>query len=500
MISNIYNSFTNTNLLKKYTQYQLKPKNIASFTSANENSTKSLSEEDSGMTHTSWLYVNDIHGKMTKMERIVGMSQEFDVTPPSNWGFFDKNNKVSKFKVSSGDIVIGANYKNNQVAGKFLDWCGFLASALGNHEMDVAEPGNLAKILDSSRCKMLAINVETKANSPLNGRFEKSIIVDKDGEKYGIIGIAPSDMFERVKINNSLADIQVKSTEDTINLVKEEVEKIKNQGVNKIVLLSHSSLPNDKRMAKEIDGVDIIFSAHTHDLIKGIKEGENLLYSKSGEPVVITQAGKNGDYIGVLNVDFNKDGVIKRVQNNVIPVAPYYRPLFVKDTVEKIIGKPEIVGRVRKAVPLPKNILIEDNPHGNIIVDAMRKELDTEIALLNAGNIRGGFSEGYPVDSRLVSDITPFEDKMMILNLSEKQIVDAIKFGCSTIPTNTKPGILLVSGLKYKCNKQGELLSLEYIDKENKSHPIDVKNPREDKNTLWQLMISLQWAAIITYL
>ena len=60
-------------------------------------------------------------------------------------------------------------------------------------------------------------------------------------------------------------------------------------------------------------------------------------------------------------------------------------------------------------------------------------------------------------------------------------ILDAIKYGCKSIPTNTKPGILFVSGLKYKCNKQGELLSLEFIDKNNQSHPIDVNNPREDK-------------------
>jgi len=70
---------------------------------------------------------------------------------------------------------------------------------------------------------------------------------------------------------------------------------------------------------------------------------------------------------------------------------------------------------------------------------------------------------------------------MMILELSEKQIVDAIKHGCKSIVTNSKPGILLVSGLKYKCNKNGELLDLEYIDKDNKSHKIDVNNPRTDK-------------------
>ena len=152
-----------------------------------------------------------------------------------------------------------------------------------------------------------------------------------------------------------------------------------------------------------------------------------------------------------------------------------------KDSVEDIIGKPEIIGKVKAAVAPPEQRLIENNPHGNLIADAMRNELGTDIAILNAGNIRGNFSEG-TVDSRLISDITPFEDKMWIIGLSEKQIVDAINVGLKSLTkSSNKPGILLVSGLKYKANKQGELLDLEFIDKNNQVHKIDVKNPDPNK-------------------
>jgi 2',3'-cyclic-nucleotide 2'-phosphodiesterase (5'-nucleotidase family) len=442
--------------------------------------------DDKNLTHTSWFYINDLHGKMTKMERICNMAKEFDATSSTqHWEFFKNttDDKVGKFKVSSGDIFIGANRNNNKVASQFLNWSGFIASALGNHEMDVTEPGDLSEFIKNSGCKMLALNVEVKPDSPLNGRFQKSIVVERNGEKYGIMGIAPSDMFDRVKINNSLSDIKVENVEQTIKSVQKEIDNLKSQGINKIILLSHSGRSNDKRIAKETDGIDLIFGGHTHDLFKGIEDGVNLLYSKSGEPIVLTQAGKNGEYVGVLNVDFNKNGVVVRAQNNIIPTSMYNRPLPIKDSVEKIIGKPEIVGKVNTAVPMPKHILIEDNPHGNLIADAMRVELDADIALLNTANIRGSFTPGSEIDSRLLADISPFEDKMMLLSLSEKQIVDAIKVGLETSFNNkaNKPGILLVSGLKYKCNTKGELLSLEYVDRNNVSHPIDVKNPRTDK-------------------
>lgn len=436
------------------------------------------------LTHTSWFYVNDVHGKMTNMERIYNMTKEFDATPAAKIApaFWNKNTgDVSKFKVASGDIILGANYIHNQVANKFLDWSGFIASALGNHELDVVEPGNLAKLLSDSKYKMLAANVDIKEGSPLVGKIQKSMVVERDGEKYGLIGIAPEDMLERVKMNNTLKDFSVKNDDETIKIVQDEVNKLQTQGINKIIVLSHEGTKKDQRLAQETSGIDLIFGAHTHDLIEGLQEGVNLFTSKSGEPVILTQAGKDGENVGILNVDFDENGVVKKAQNNVIKTKNYNRPLFVKDSVEDIIGKPEIIGKVKAAVAPPEQRLIENNPHGNLIADAMRNELGTDIAILNAGNIRGNFSEG-TVDSRLISDITPFEDKMWIIGLSEKQIVDAINVGLKSLTkSSNKPGILLVSGLKYKANKQGELLDLEFIDKNNQVHKIDVKNPDPNK-------------------
>lgn len=443
----------------------------------------SPTENNSKLTHTSWFYINDIHGKMTKMERIYNVAEEFASTPSANVfpNFFtNATDNVSKFKVNSGDILIGANHNNNKVASEFLRWCKFDASIPGNHEFDVPEPSNLAQLIKDTDTTFLAANIKVKTGSPLEKRFEKSKIIERDGQKYGLIGISPSDMTERVKMNHSMSDIEVENIDDTIRTVQNEVVKLQQQGINKIVLLSHSGLTNDKKILKEVSGIDLIFSAHTHELIKGVELGKNLFYSKTGEPVVMTQAGKDGEHAGILNVDFDENGVIKKVQNNIIDINNYNRPLYVKDSVEKIIGKPEIVATVKSTVAPPKNRLIEDNPHGNLIADAMRNELGTDIALLNAGNIRGHFPEG-KVDSRLVADITPFEDNMMILNLTEKQIIDAIKVGVASLKSGSKPGIMLVSGMKYSCDKNGNLLSAEFVDKNNESHKIDVNNPSTSK-------------------
>lgn len=449
-----FNSYPNSNIIKQDMQ-------------GHEN-TSTPQNKKHPAAKTSIFYLNDVHGKMTNMERIKTVSDVFDKSP--------KDENTVRLKLASGDIILGANFISNMVASKFLNWIGVSANALGNHELDVV-PSRLAELLKNANFKLLAINASVAPTSPMAGKIQKSTIEERDGQKFGIIGVAPSDMAERVKLNDSMKDIKIDDFDTTIRKVQEEVNNLRSKGINKIILLSHSGLKQDKKIAQETEGIDIIIGGHSHEMVKDIKQGENLFYSKSGEPVVITQAGKDGENVGVLNVEWTDDGVLSKVQNNVINTRKFNRTLPSRTAVEEIIGKPEILGTVAYADPEPKNRLIANNPHGNLIADAMRQELGTEIAILNAGNIRGHFDVG-KVDSRLINDITPFEDKMLVGSLSEKDIVDALKVGGkSLVSHNSKPGILLVSGMKYTLNDKGELLDLSYQDKDGNEHKIDVNNP-----------------------
>ena len=385
---------------------------------------------------------------MTNMERICEMARLFDANSTSS----------TKLKLASGDILLGSNPMTNKVASHFLNWIGVKNNGLGNHELD-ATPAALAESLKDAKYNLLAANVTVDPNSPMAGKIKKSVIEENNGVKFGVIGTAPSDALVRVGTRESLEDIKIDNVDTTIKKIQEEIDKLKAQNIDKIILLSHSGKDVDKRIVQETSGIDIVLGGHTHDLYKGVKEGENLLYSKSGEPVVLTQIGKDGEYVGVLNVEFDKNGVLTKVQNNVMRTGSFTRKLPFKTAVESIIGKPEVLGTIKSAPPSPQDRLIANNPHGNIIVDAMKNELGTDIAILNAGNLRGFFAEG-EVDSRRINDVTPFEDKMMICNLSEKQIVDAIKVGAkSFVNPGHKPGILLVSGLNYTVSDKGQLIA-----------------------------------------
>ena len=396
----------------------------------------------SGNIKTSIFYINDYHGKSINMERTMSASNTFDA---------NNKNKTDTdvLKLSSGDIMVGEDVTINKAAVLFQNFIGIRASAVGNHEHDIQ--GNVDKVLQY-------------------------------GHKYGIIGSTPVDLFTRTKLGPLQRDISVDDAVQTIKDIQTEIDALKKQGVNKIILLSHLGNTFEKIVATQTSGIDVILGGHSHDLIQSVKEGENLLYGKDGDPVIITQAGKDGKSFGILNLEFDNNGIIKKVQNNIGYTKDFHRNMPLEYIFNKLFKNNKVYGEIKSAPPEPKDLLIDPNPHGYFIADCMRKDSGCDIALIQSANMRGYFEKGQ-VDDRILNDILPFKNELYKIKYSEKDIVDAIKFACdkSFNSHSHKPGMFYVSGLKYSVNDRGKLLSMSFVDKNGNETPINVENPRYDK-------------------
>ena len=460
------NTYSNANFIKNYPQ-----KHKASFSSNNKttSSTKDANTKNKPV-NTSIFYVNDIHGRITNMYRIKTMHNLYMSNKP----------KADIMNLASGDIMVGADDNTNIAATMFLNSIGVTATALGNHEFDMT-PEQLAKNTQNAKFKLLGINLRVDENNDLHSRLEKSFVQEVNGNKYAIIGIAPPDLYERIRGNSSRDKVKVDDFEKTIKDVQNEVKKYREQGINKIIVLSHCGMQKDQRLAKEIEDIDIILGAHTHELFEGIKEGVNLFYSKKGEPVIITQAGENGMYAGFINVEFNDKGVITKAQNNIYETKQFKRDIPLRKAFDIIYGPPEKLGVIAHADPPPKRRLVDPNPHMYFIMDAVRSEMGVDLALINAGNIRDYFEAG-PIDSRQLFEIVPLKNKVVVHDLSEPELVQALKNGAkSYIHPGFKPSIVIPSGLKYTVTTKGEIKSATYIDKDGKQIPIDINNPNPNK-------------------
>ena len=421
-------------------------------------------------------YLNDIHGKSINMERLASVSNTFD-------SFQKSQPDVDRLKLSSGDIQLGHDEKINEVAVKFQNAIGIQATAMGNHEFDLAwkKSGKLLNLLEQIQYKLLANNVYINNSEKVQNKLQNYTIEEINGHKYGIIGTSPVDLISRLRQGTLTENLRVHSLDETIKQVQRDADELKKQGVDKIILLSHVGYEGDILLARATDGIDIILGGHSHDLLRDIKEGKNLFYSKSNEPVIITQGGRDGTHFGILNVEFDEKGIIKKAQNNISYTDYFRRNAPMRYIFETILGKPEKIGYIESAEKPPKKVLTEPTGHANFILDCMKEDCDAEIAIMPSPEIRGFFDEG-TLDTRTLNEILPFKNKAVVVNYTEKEIVDAIKFASTSLQNkDNKPGIMEVSGLEYRTNKDGDLLSMAYIDKNGTKTPIDINNPRQDK-------------------
>jgi len=427
-------------------------------------------------TKASIFYVNDVHSNLINLEKLKSASDSFDSFTPSE--------KTDKLKFSAGDISVGRDENFSKLGIAFENATNIMASAGGNHEFDLYKK-DLVDALKDNNYKLLGINVIIPETSEENKEIRKEVtnsyVQEINGTKYGVIGVMPFDFMFHLSDAEEYKDFEILQIEKTIPLLQKEIDKMKEQGVNKIILLSHAGFIADKELAQSIEGIDVIIGGHTHDLIKGIQEGKNLFYSKkTGEPTIITQAGRNGDYFGVLNLEFDENGLITTAQNNVTKSAPFQKNLVMKFFIDRTIGKPKIVGVINSA-PKHEHTLITENPSADFVMDAEKSELGVDIVLTNSGNFRSSFEAGNLTD-RDLKTLTPFDNKVWIVKLTEKEIVDALKVGAkSLIDEDNMPGIIQCSGLKYTVSKSGELKNVTYLDKDGEEKQIDVNNPNPFK-------------------
>ena len=78
--------------------------------------------------------------------------------------------------------------------------------------------------------------------------------------------------------------------------LQEKVNEVKAAGAQVVVLLSHNGADTDIKLASRLSGIDAILGGHTHDAIPRALEIAN-----PGGVTLVTNAGSNGKFIGVLD-------------------------------------------------------------------------------------------------------------------------------------------------------------------------------------------------------
>ncbi|WP_244786280.1 thiosulfohydrolase SoxB [Cupriavidus pauculus] len=164
------------------------------------------------------------------------------------------------------------------------------------------------------RVAFLAQNIKT--NDFGDPVFDPYIIREMNGVPVAIIGQA----FPYTPIANPrylVPDWTFGIQEENL---QQTIDEARAKGAKVVVLLSHNGMDVDLKLASRVRGLDAILGGHTHDGVPAPVPVRN-----AGGITLVTNAGSNGKFLGVLDFDV-RHGKVSDFRYKLLPVFANFLP------------------------------------------------------------------------------------------------------------------------------------------------------------------------------
>ena len=348
---------------------------------------------------------------------------------------------------------------------KVMNALGYDAMALGNHEFDNGLEV-LERFVTGVDFPVLSANTDFGTLETLASAVPGSTVLDVGGEKVGVIGLVTAETPE-ITINFANKD-EVTWSANYATAVNRETAKLKADGVNKIILITHIGLGLDKQVAANTTDIDVIVGGHSHTVISSIfKEGGDTKYplqveNADGDPVYIVQAGDRDRYLGRLNLRFDEEGLVTRARGDLILLSKHITPdpevqAMVDELAKPIDELRNTVVALEDGTAVVSNQLMTNKTCrqgecliGDLLTDAMRDETGSDFAITNGGGIRADIDEGEVTVGEVLT-VLPFGNTIATLKLTGAQIAASLEHGVGRVGGKGGTGRFpQVSGLRYE--------------------------------------------------
>ncbi|WP_230969368.1 thiosulfohydrolase SoxB [Nitrogeniibacter aestuarii] len=160
--------------------------------------------------------------------------------------------------------------------------------------------------------------------------------------------------------------------------MQDVVEQARSEGAQVVVVLSHNGMDVDLKMARQVTGIDVIFGGHTHD---GVPKPS--IISNAGGKTLVTNAGSNGKFLGVMDLDV-RDGKVQDFRYHLMPVFSNLLPADpdMAAYIEKV--RAPYLDKLGEKLAVTEGLLYRrGNFNGSwdqLILDALMAEKNAEIA------------------------------------------------------------------------------------------------------------------------
>ncbi len=396
-------------------------------------------EEEANVRDIVILHTNDSHGRA-----VSDIGPDWDGMPLRKgvigWARYktmiDKIKEANEDRVlvlDAGDTIHGTNFatlSKGQSVIRIMNQVGVQAMTLGNHDFNYGQE-ELDVIIKEADFPLLAANIvrEDDGEKP----YESNVIFEVDGLKIGVFGIATPE----TKVKSSPVNTEGLDFVDPVEMAKEEVAALQEEGVDAIIMLAHLGIDEESedtsiKVLEEVEGIDVCIDGHSHTLLE---EGEMI-----GETLLV-QTGAMFENVGVLTLTFSDNELTEKTSQMIdfLSAQQYEPDEEVLKSIEAIEEEnkrfTEVeVGEVTVDLEGEReDVRTGETNMGDLILDAMLWASDADCALSNGGGIRASIPAGMVTMGDLLT-VLPFGNMMTVIEVTGQDIVDALVFGTDAYP------------------------------------------------------------------
>jgi S-sulfosulfanyl-L-cysteine sulfohydrolase len=366
--------------------------------------------------------------------------------------------------LDGGDLWQGTGQANATQGADMVQAANLLGieAMTGHWEFTYGEAA-LRRNLERFKGEFLAQNVflteeaafnDAKAFDAASGRaFKPATIKQLGGHRVAVIGQA----FPYVPIAHPK-----RFTPDwTFGIRDDELQKLvdglrNNDKVDAVVLLSHNGMDVDLKLASRVRGIDVILGGHTHDAVP-----QPIAVTNAGGVTLVTNAGSNGKFLGVLDLELAK-GKVSDLRYRLLPVfSELLKPDAEMQALIDRSREPYATPDAEKIATADRLLYRRGNFSGTMdqmICDALRGELNAEIAL--SPGFRWGTSvlAGQPVTMQdVLAETAITYPETYVQSMTGSQLKDILEDVCDNLfnadPYYQQGGDMVrVGGMTYTCS------------------------------------------------
>jgi 5'-nucleotidase / UDP-sugar diphosphatase len=321
-----------------------------------------------------------------------------------------------------------------------LNAAGLDMATLGNHEFDFGVD-LLIQRMGEARWQWVVSNViDTNTGKPIGGALPY-VVKTFGAMKVGFIGLCLTtseispDRLTHVRLV------------DPLEAAATYLPELRREGADVIVALTHLAFADDRELAQRFPQIDVIIGGHEHYPI-----------TVTQDRTLISKAGSDGKFVARIDVNRPVSGVIQRFFE-MIPITSALtdepRTAAVVKSYEDRLGTELNTVIATTRVPLDADTVrlrAAETNLGDLVADVMRANAKADIAIVNAGSIRGDrlYSAG-PITRRMIIEIHPFGSVICKVAVSGRVVLQALNNGVSKLPA-TAGQFPQVSGLTMRVN------------------------------------------------